>query len=69
MGELKKGSAQNKCEDYIYHIRNLKRKARENFEEMDFANAIQRVHMEENVEQMEGEYDRLIRKLQDMTFE
>ncbi len=69
MGELKKSSAESKRGDYVEDLQSAKKKVRENFDEMDFQNAVQRDQIEDAIAGIEAELDAMIKTLNDMSFE
>lgn len=69
MGELSKNDAEKKRDSYMDDLIKLKGYIREDFEEMDFANANQRDVMEGYIELIESEYDSFISILHAMSFE
>lgn len=69
MGELSKADAEAKKQKYISIISDVKSDVREDFEEMDFENAVERTNMEAYIKSMEEEYDGLLRTLEGMRFE
>lgn len=68
MGELSKRDAEEKRENYISKLRQLKTYVREDFTEMDFENADQRDVIEGHIEEIEGYFDGLISSLENMQF-
>lgn len=69
MGELSKYDAENKRNEFVEILSDIKKSVRENFEEMDFVNAIERNVMETYIESMEQEYENIISELNEICFE
>lgn len=68
MGELSKSDAEVKRSKYISILTKQKEYVREDFEEMDFENAVQRDIMEGYIEEIEKEFGILLTTLQNMQF-
>lgn len=68
MGELSKKDAEAKRDKYVELLAEAKEDVREDFEEMDFENAVQRNQMEEYIEDIETVFGNLISSLNDMEF-
>lgn len=68
MGELSKSDAEARRSKYVSVLQKQKQNVRENFEEMDFENAVQQNIMESHIKEIEMEFDGLITTLQSMQF-
>lgn len=68
MGQLSKRDAERKRDDYISKLTEVKKNIREDFEEMDFENAVQRNIVEGYIESIETEFGSFISTLQGMSF-
>ncbi len=69
MGELNRNDAAAKRERHMEKLEKAGRHVREDFEEMDFANAKERERMEVHVERIEEKLSWLARILGGMEFE
>ncbi len=68
MGELSKNDAEKKRDKYASIIVKIQEKVREDFDEMDFQNAVQKNTMGGYVEDLQRELAKLIVALNDISF-